>query len=125
MKFSIVTPSFNQYEFIERTIESVINQKWNFEIECIVMDGWSTDWTIEILKKYEKKLKWNDRIVFIRKSEKDKWQYDAINKWLKLATWDILTYLNSDDILEPWALQLVAEKHENLTKSGVMENVES
>ena len=72
MKFSIITPSFNQDEFIERTIESVVNQKWDFKIEYIIMDWWSTDWTVEILKNYEKKLKWNDRITFIRKSEKDK-----------------------------------------------------
>ena len=45
MKFSIVTPSYNQDEFIERTIESVISQKWDFEIEYIVMDGWSKDET--------------------------------------------------------------------------------
>ena len=110
MKVSVITPSYNQKEFIERTIESVTNQKWNFDIEYIIMDGWSNDWTVEILKSYEKKLKWNNRIKFIWKSEKDKWQSDAINKWLKLATWDILTYLNSDDTLEPWALELVVNK---------------
>lgn len=110
MKFSIVTPSYNQDEFIERTINSVISQKWDFDIEYIVMDGWSIDWTIEILKDYEKKLEWNDRINFIWKSEKDKWQSDAINKWLKMSTWDIITFLNSDDTLEPWALQLVADR---------------
>ena len=114
MKFSIITPSYNQDEFIERTIESVISQKWDFEIEYIVMDWWSKDETVGILRNYEKKLKWNNRITFIRKSEKDNGQSDAINKWLKLATWDILTYLNSDDTLEPGALQLVAN---NLQKS--------
>ena len=114
MKFSIVTPSYNQDEFVERTIESVISQKWNFDIEYIIMDGWSKDNTVEILKSYENKLKGNDRITFIRKSEKDNWQSDAINKWLKLATWDILTFLNSDDTLEPWALQIIAN---NLQKS--------
>jgi glycosyltransferase involved in cell wall biosynthesis len=109
MKISIVTPSYNQDEFIERTILSVINQKWDFEIEYFVMDWWSKDWTVEILKKYEKKLAWNKRIAFKRVSEKDKGQSDAINKWLKQATWDILTYLNSDDTLEEWALQLVVD----------------
>ena len=80
MKFSIITPSFNQDEFIERTIESVISQKWNFDIEYIIMDGWSTDKSIDILKRYEEKLKNDKRITFIRKSEKDNWQSDAINK---------------------------------------------
>ena len=115
MKISVVTPSYNQDEFIERTILSVINQKWDFEIEYFVMDWWSKDWTVEILKKYEKELAWNKRITFKRVSEKDKGQSDAINKWLKQATWDILTYLNSDDTLEEWALQLVVD---NLGKSN-------
>ena len=110
IKFSIITPSFNQDEFIERTIESVINQKWDFDIEYIIMDGWSTDKSIEIIKRYEEKLKNDKRITFIRKSEKDNWQSDAINKWLKLATWDIFTYLNSDDTLEPWALEIIVNK---------------
>ena len=107
---SVITPSYNQDEFIERTIDSVINQKWDFDIEYIVMDGWSTDRTVEILKEYEKKLKWDKRITFIRKSEKDKGQSDAINKGLRIAKWDIVTYLNSDDTLADWALQLVVEK---------------
>ena len=110
MKLSIVTPSYNQEEYIERTIESVINQKWNFDIEYIIMDWWSKDWTVDILKRYEEKLKNNKKITFIRKSEKDNWQSDAINKWLKLSTWDIVTYLNSDDTLAPWALQIVVDK---------------
>ena len=113
MKISIITPSYNQAEFIERTIYSVISQKWDFEIEYIIMDGKSTDKSVEIIKKIEKDLNlWKiklycNNIDFIRKSEKDKWQSDAINKWIKIATWDILTYLNSDDTLEPWALQKV------------------
>ena len=115
MKISVVTPSYNQDEFIERTILSVINQEWDFEIEYFVMDWWSKDWTVEILKKYEKELAWNKKITFKRVSEKDKGQSDAINKWLKLATWDILTSLNSDDTLEEWALQLVVD---NLGKSN-------
>ena len=123
MRFSIITPSYNQEEFIERTINSVISQEWNFEIEYIIMDGWSNDSTIKILKEYEKELKWNERIKFIRKSEKDKWLSDAINKWLKQATWDILTYLNSDDTLEPWALQIIANRLWKSDKKWSYENV--
>lgn len=113
-KISVVTPSFNQDEFIERTILSVISQSWDFDLEYIIMDGWSTDKTVEILKKHEKKIKnWefksNKSIKFIRKSEKDKGQSDAINKWLKIATWDILTYLNSDDTLAPKALENIVK----------------
>ena len=109
MKITVVTPSYNQVEYIWRTIDSVITQKWDFDIEYIVMDWWSKDWTVDILKSYEEKLKNNKRISFIRKSEKDNWQSDAINKWLRISTWDIVTYLNSDDTLAPWALELVVE----------------
>lgn len=92
MKISIITPSYNQAEFIERTILSVLNQNYK-NIEYIVMDGGSTDGTIEILKKY------SDRIIW--KSEKDSGQSEAINKGIKIATGDIVAYLNSDDTYEP------------------------
>ncbi len=114
-KISIITPSFNQEEFIERTILSVLNQKWDFELEYIIMDGWSTDKSLEIIKKYDELLKtWKYKIHcknidFIYKSEKDNWQSDAINKWLKIATWDIATYLNSDDTYINGALQKVTQ----------------
>jgi len=99
-KISIITPSYNQAEFIERTIESVLSQDYpNFEY--IVMDGGSTDGTVEILKKYGKKIIW--------RSEKDKGQGDAINKGLRLAKGEILTYLNSDDTYEPDTLKAVGE----------------
>lgn len=99
-KISIITPSFNQVDFIERTIKSVLSQDYpNFE--NLVMDGGSTDGTVEILKKYGKRIIW--------RSEKDKGQGDAINKGLKFAKGEILGYLNSDDILEPGALKTVAD----------------
>ncbi len=115
MKISIITPSYNQAQFIERTILSVIMQSWDFEIEYIIMDWWSTDWTLEIIKKYDDLIKnWklkikNKWIDFIWKSEKDKWQSDAINKGLKLSCWDIVTYLNSDDTYLSWNLDLVVK----------------
>lgn len=123
MKISIITPSYNQAEFIQRTIDSVIFQKWDFEIEYIIMDGGSTDETVKIIENVKWKIENENtkihckKIDFIRKSEKDKGQSDAINKWLKLATGDILTYLNSDDTLEPWALQKVVD---HLGKSDKM-----
>jgi len=104
MRFSIITPSYNQAQFIERTIKSVLCQNYpNFEY--IVMDGGSTDGTVEILKKYSDKIIW--------KSEKDRGQSDAINKGLKMATGDIVAYLNSDDTYEPDALKKVAEFFQN------------
>lgn len=89
-RISIITPSFNQANFIEKTIRSVLDQKYP-NLEYIVMDGESTDGTIEILKKWGKKIIWYSR--------KDNGQSDAINKGIKLATGEIIGYLNSDDLL--------------------------
>lgn len=122
MKISIITPSYNQAEFIQRTIDSVISQQWDFEIEYIIMDWWSKDKTIDIIKNVELQIKnWDikihcKKIDFIRKSEKDKGQSDAINKWLKLATGDIHTYLNSDDTYQAGALKAVAKHLGNSDK---------
>ena len=88
MKVSILTPSYNQGKFIEDTIKSVLNQSYK-DIEHIIMDGGSTDNTIEILKKFDGKIIW--------KSEKDNGQSDALNKAVKMATGDIIGWCNSDD----------------------------
>lgn len=101
MKISIITPSYNQGPFIEETIQSILSQEGDFELEYIVMDGGSTDETVDILKKYEDKITWI--------SEPDRGQSHAINKGMKKTTGDIVAYLNSDDILMPGALQKVSE----------------
>ncbi len=90
MKISIITPTLNQGIFIEDTIRSVMEQNYS-NYEHIVIDGGSTDNTISILKKYPH-LKWI--------SEKDSGQSNAINKGFKLATGDIVAWLNSDDYYE-------------------------
>lgn len=103
MKISIVTPSLNQGEFIERTIRSILSQDGNFELDYIIVDGGSTDGTLDIVRKYE------DRLTLI--SGRDRGQSDAINKGFVMASGDILAWLNSDDTYEPGALSEVAERY--------------
>jgi glycosyltransferase involved in cell wall biosynthesis len=92
-KVSIITPSFNQGIFIEETILSVLNQTYK-NIEYIIIDGGSTDNTMKIVDRYK------DRIDIIV-HERDKGQSDALNKGLKLATGELVGWINSDDILYP------------------------
>ncbi len=93
---SIITPSFNQDKFIEKTILSVLNQTYP-NIEYIVMDGGSTDKSVEIIKKYE------DKIAYWQ-SKQDKGQTDAINQGFSKAHGQIFAWINSDDTLEPNAV---------------------
>lgn len=103
MKISVITPSFNQGRYIERTIRSVLEQRGDFEVEHLVMDGGSTDDTVAILRRNEAHLRWV--------SEKDGGQSDAINKGFRLATGDVLAWLNSDDTYLPGALACVAAEY--------------
>ena len=96
---SIVTPSYNQGDYIEETILSVKNQDYQ-PFEHIIIDGGSTDNTVEILKKYPH-LKWI--------SEPDKGQSDAINKGFRRANGEIIGWLNSDDLYEPHTLPKVVK----------------
>ncbi len=103
MKISVVTPSFNQGRYLERTLRSVLDQRGNFDLEYWVIDGGSTDDSLEILKRHGDRLQWV--------SGRDKGQSDAINKGFRRATGDILAWLNSDDTYEPGALAAVAEAY--------------
>ena len=116
--FSVVTPSLNQGEFIERTILSVIGQAGDFFIDYIVMDGGSNDRSVEIIEKYEHMIakgQWQADcrgVVFQWKSEKDEGQSDALNKGFQIARGDIVSWINSDDTYIPGAFQAVARLFE-------------
>jgi glycosyltransferase involved in cell wall biosynthesis len=119
---SIVTPSYNQGEFIEETIQSVLFQKGNFYSDYIIMDGGSRDSSVEIVEKYENLLKENCKIIekdglnyYTKKNDDFRWnnclgisyrwvsetdngQVDALKKGFRMAKGDIYCWLNSDDI---------------------------
>lgn len=99
-KISIITPSYNQSQFLEDTILSVLGQQYD-NLEYFIIDGGSTDKSVDIIKRYEHQL---DYWV----SEKDNGQADAINKGFSKASGDILMWLNSDDLLMPNILNYIA-----------------
>lgn len=108
---SIVTPSYNQGQFIEDTIKSVLSQEGDFYIDYIIMDGGSEDNSLEIIKEYEQLLKdgrWTIRCRGIKYrwvNKKDRGQSDAVNRGWAMAEGGILGWLNSDDTLLPEALK--------------------
>ena len=112
---SIITPSYNQGAFIAETIESVISQAGDFNLEYIIMDGGSTDNSVEIIKGYAERLQQGSwpvccrSITFHWSSETDKGQTDALAKGFAKATGDIFAWLNSDDTYLPGALQRVTD----------------
>ena len=111
---SIVTPSYNQGSFIEDCIRSVISQQGDFEIDYIIVDGGSTDSSLEIIRKYDliiKGGKWPVKCRGIRYrwlSEPDRGQSHAINKGLSMGTGEVVAWLNSDDYYYPGAFARAA-----------------
>ncbi len=112
LKISIITPSYNQGSYLEETILSVLNQNYE-NIEYIIIDGGSSDNSVEIIKKYQSKLHyWS--------SEKDNGQSEAINKGLKKCTGDVITWLNSDDVFLPNILSEVSNYFVKNPKLGLL-----
>jgi len=99
-RITIITPSYNQGNFIEETIRSVIDQGYP-NLEYIIIDGGSTDNTVAIIEQYQQHLSY-------WVSEKDSGQSDAINKGLKVSTGNIINWLNSDDVMMPGCLHAIA-----------------
>jgi len=110
MKISIITTNYNTDKYLEQTIKSILGQKGNFDLEYIITDGGSKDNSLEIIKQYDKEVKdgkWGKRVVLKYLSEKDKGQSDGINKELKMATGEIIAFLNADDLYTEGALEKV------------------
>jgi glycosyltransferase involved in cell wall biosynthesis len=123
---SIVTPSFNQGEFLAATIESVISQAGDFTIDYIVIDGGSTDDSIDIIGRYDALVRTSVFPVNCRGltyrwvSESDKGQADALLKGFRMANGTILSWLNSDDVYLPGALQSVAGIFNDSPETGLV-----
>lgn len=119
MRFTIVTPSFNQAPFLERTIRSVLSQDGlgsDFDLQYRIIDGGSTDGSVEIIRRFERQL---DRWC----SEPDGGQTHAINKGFEDSSGQLRAYLNSDDVLRPGALRTVAAAHRNNPAADLLHGV--
>lgn len=109
---SIVTPSFNQGQYLEETILSVLNQDYP-ALEFFIIDGGSTDGSVEIIKKYAHRLTYWE-------SKPDRGQSHGINKGFRMASGEIVAWLNSDDLLAPGALKVVAQAWQKNPRLGLI-----
>lgn len=112
MKISIITPSFNQADYLEQTIRSVLDQDYP-ALEYLIADGASTDGSLALIKKYSERLAW-------WASEIDAGQADAINKGFSRATGEIIAWLNSDDYYLPETLATVAKLFAENPNAGII-----
>jgi glycosyltransferase involved in cell wall biosynthesis len=111
-KLSIITPSFNQVAFIEKTLRSVLDQGYE-NLEYLVVDGGSTDGSADVIRRYEDRLAW-------WVSEPVRGQTEALNKGLRRATGDVVAYINSDDYYLPGAFEAAVHTLENSDRLWVV-----
>jgi glycosyltransferase involved in cell wall biosynthesis len=116
-KISIVTACLNSIDYIEETIKSILNQNYP-NLEYIIIDGGSTDGTIEVIEKYKLQLKY-----FI--SEKDLGHANALNKGFKVSTGEIMGFLNADDIYMPWTFKTISEVFLSFTDVNWITGIQS
>src|SRR5438132_13711050 len=100
-RITVVTPSFNQAEFLERTLRSVLDQGYP-NLEYVVIDGGSTDGSVDTIRRYA------DRLAYWV-AQPDSGQYDAINKGFQRTSGEVMAWINSDDKYAPWAFAVAAE----------------
>ena len=110
MKISIITISYNSEAVIAKTIESVLNQDYKGKVEYLIIDGASSDRTVEIAESYRPQFEAKGR-QYVITSEPDNGIYDAMNKGIRKASGDIVGILNSGDWYEPAALRIVASTY--------------
>jgi glycosyltransferase involved in cell wall biosynthesis len=111
-KISIITPSFNQAQYLERTIQSVLDQNYP-DLEYIIIDGGSVDGSVDVIKKYEKN-------IAFWVSEKDGGQTDALNKGFKKATGEIIGWQNSDDIYLAGSFEKISQVFNELPDTDIV-----
>jgi len=115
MKISIITPVKNLEKYISETIESVISQRGDFDLEYIIIDGSSEDKTLKICEEYQRQIQTKNRAIFCRSidfkiiSQPDNTMYEALSKGLQLVTGDIISYINGDDFYLPNSFSCVNE----------------
>jgi glycosyltransferase involved in cell wall biosynthesis len=112
VKISVVIPSFNQGEYLEATLRSLLEQNYP-ELELIVIDGGSTDQSVDIIRRYAASLSYWE-------SEQDRGQSHALNKGFAHVHGDIWSWLNSDDLLEPGVLRRVVEVFAQDSEAGIV-----